>query len=199
MKINDMTREELVQYLFDFVEALERSNDLSELSGEERDFISLQKKIINELLHDRVYKVSTAGFSGRSSIGLMERDIRYFSSLKAAKKEVKRRMEELVKNPFVAGPDEVQTLGLEGGFAPDLIDSVITNSDITVKAPGRFKFYEVRMVKNGEIFPVQFILTNVHVSPSGFQDVGSPQPGRPANEQHVAKIIPFDQIGRSSL
>ena len=88
---------------------------------------------------------------------------------------------------------------MKASMAPDLVQSVITNSDVKLEAPGRFKFYEVRMLQNGQIIPVQFILTNVHVSPAGFQDVGSPRSGRPANEQHVAKIIPFDQIGRSSL
>ena len=112
---------------------------------------------------------------------------------------VKKRVEALAANPFVAGPDEVQSLGVKASMAPDLVQSVITNSDVKLEAPGRFKFYEVRMLQNGQIIPVQFILTNVHVSPAGFQDVSPHQSSRPANEQHVAKIIPFNQIGRSSL
>ena len=53
-------------------------------------------------------------------------------------------------------------------------------------------------MQNGQIIPVQFILTNVHVSPAGFQDTSPRQPNRSAKKQHVAKIIPFDQIGRGS-
>lgn len=196
MEISDLNRDELIQYLQDFVEGMENHDDLSE---EERDFVKLHRKVIWELSHDRIYKVSTADLSHINTTGLREFDIQYFASLGAAKKELKKRVEALAANPFVAGPDEVQSLGVKASMAPDLVQSVITNSDVKLEAPGRFKFYEVRMLQNGQIIPVQFILTNVHVSPAGFQDVSPHQSSRPANEQHVAKIIPFNQIGRSSL
>lgn len=163
MDFTNMTRAQLLQYLKDFVQAMEA---YGRLSDEDMDFINIQKRVIWELSHDRIYKVSTAQYSPQSSAKYIEHDIKYFSSLKAAKKELRSRFKKLIKSPFVAGPDEVSDYRIISGVNPTLVSSVLSNSQVQFKAPGRFKFYEVRMItKKRQIVPVQFLLAEVRPVP----------------------------------
>ena len=192
MKINDLSKDDLIQLLKDFVEGLGKCTDLS---VEEQDFITLQKRVIWELSHARIYKVSTADLSYINTTGPREFDIRYFSSLGAAKRELIKRERTMATNVNVAAPNEIQKLGVNASFAPELVKSVITNSDVKLGIPGRFKFYEVRILQNEQIIPVQFILTAVPISSEGFQDtVRRRRTSRSAGKQSLAPIIQFDQI-----
>ena len=192
MKINDLSKDDLIQLLKDFVEGLEKCTDLS---AEEQDFITLQKRVIWELSHARIYKVSTADLSYINTTGPREFDIRYFSSLGAAKRELIKRERTMAANANVAAPNEIQKLGVNASFAPELVKSVITNSDVKLGIPGRFKFYEVRILQNEQIIPVQFILTAVPISSAGFQDtVRRRRTSRSTGKQSPAPIIQFDQI-----
>ena len=192
MKINDLSKDDLIQLLKDFVEGLEKCTDLS---AEEQDFITLQKRVIWELSHARIYKVSTADLSYINTTGPREFDIRYFSSLGAAKRELIKRKRAMAANLNVATPNEIQKLGVNASFAPELVKSVITNSDVKLGIPGRFKFYEVRILQNEQIIPVQFILTAVPISSEGFQDtVRRRRTSRSTGKQSPAPIIQFDQI-----
>ena len=192
MKINDLSKDDLIQLLKDFVEGLEKCTDLS---AEEQDFITLQKRVIWELSHARIYKVSTADLSYINTTGPREFDIRYFSSLGAAKRELIKRKRAMAANLNVATPNEIQKLGVNASFAPELVKSVITNSDVKLGIPGRFKFYEVRILQNEQIIPVQFILTAVPISSEGLQDtVRRRRTSQSAGKQSLAPIIQFDQI-----
>ena len=104
MDFSNMNRAQLLQYMKDFVDIIEKSDVLSE---EDMDFINIQKRAIWELSHDRIYKVSTAYYNTKSSSQYTESDVKYFSSVNAAKREIKQRLKKLLKNPYVAGPDEV--------------------------------------------------------------------------------------------
>ncbi len=187
MTYNELSRQELIGYLMDFVEGLERH----ELDADEQGFVELHKKIIWELAHDRIYKVSTARASSLSESGVIEYDIQYFSSLSAAKRELRERMEKQRKHPYLAGPDEVQEHIVQGSLVPDLIKSVVSNTDLPIEAPGRFKFYEVRMLRNGNIVPVQFVLTDVHITPSVLES-----PSKNSRKSKNGKVIPFESILR---
>lgn len=187
-----MTRAQLLQYLKDFVEAMETYGSLSE---EDMDFINIQKRVIWELSHDRIYKVSTAQYSSQSSAKYIEHDIKYFSSLKAAKKEVRSRFKKLLKSPFVAGPDEVSDYRIISGVNPTLVSSVLSNAQVHFKTPGRFKFYEVRMIsKKHQIVPIQFVLAEVRPVPLENPDDAKFIASRLQKKTARCNVIPFKEI-----
>ena len=190
-----MTRAQLLQYLKDFVQAMETYGGLSE---EDEDFINIQKRVIWELSHDRIYKVSTAQYSPKSSAEYIEHDIKYFSSLKAAKKEIRRRFKKLTKSPFVAGPDEVSDYRIISGMNPTLVSSVLSNAQVQFKAPGRFKFYEVRMITpKHKIVPVQFLLAEVRPVPLENPDDAKFISSRLQEKTAQCNVIPFKEIMKS--
>lgn len=160
--IDKMSRGELVDFLTGFVEAVEQDKWCS--TEEDRGFLCLHKKILAELSQQRVYKVSNIDANDIAYGGVKEYDTKYFASLKAAKRELSKRFKRQRKHPFVAAPDEVQELGVDSGINSSLVQSVITNEDMRLRAPGRFKFYEVRMLQDNQIVPVQFVLTSIDVA-----------------------------------
>ena len=96
----------------------------------------------------------------------MEYEPQYFSSLKMAKRELKKRFKNLRKSPFIAGTDEIITYGLSKGLLPAVYQSIISNSSlVSLRAPTRFKFYEIRFVEDGMILPIQLILTRLMIEP----------------------------------
>ena len=188
-----MSREDLIVYLTKFIGAIEQNWDLSE---EEQEFICLHKKILSTLQHDRVYKVCNVEVCGSTPEegGVKEYNTRYYSSLKAAKRELRRRAKKLARHPFVAQPDEVQELGIDRGVAPDLVQSVVTNADLQVPVPGRFKIYEIRMLQDGRILPIQFVLSSIRVTPAAVPEMAikKEKPGaHNTKKQKRGIIIPF--------
>ena len=133
-----MSRDELISYLTQFVDAIEHNWELSE---EEAEFVDLHKKIIAELSRGRIYKVSNIEAVGSISKlhSPKEYNVRYFASLSAAKRELRQRAKELSKHPFVARPDKVAELGIDRGIATSLTQSTVKNSDIQIPVPARFK------------------------------------------------------------
>jgi len=188
LDFSNMNRAQLLQYMKDFVDIIEKSDVLSE---EDMDFINIQKRAIWELSHDRIYKVSTAYYNTKSSSQYTESDVKYFSSVNAAKREIKQRLKKLLKNPYVAGPDEVSDSRMVMGIAPNLVTSVISNAQVPLRTPGRFKFYEVRMVtQKRKVVPIQFILAEVQPIPLEHpEDARFTPSGVPNN-----KIIPFKKV-----
>ena len=177
-----MNRAQLLQYMKDFVDIIEKSD---------MDFINIQKRAIWELSHDRIYKVSTAYYNTKSSSQYTESDVKYFSSVNAAKREIKQRLKKLLKNPYVAGPDEVSDSRMVMGIAPNLVTSVISNAQVPLRTPGRFKFYEVRMVtQKRKVVPIQFILAEVQPIPLEHPEDARFTPSSVPNN----KIIPFKKV-----
>ena len=104
MEYNELSRQELIGYLMDFVEGLEQHS----LDADEQGFVELHKKIIWELCHDRIYKVTFCRPDQQAQSKLAEYDTQYFSSLKEAKRELHRRMKRLQKQSVLALPEEIQ-------------------------------------------------------------------------------------------
>ena len=76
MEYNELSRQELIGYLMDFVEGLEQHT----LDADEQGFVELHKKIIWELCHDRIYKVTFCRPDQEAASKLAEYDTQYFSS-----------------------------------------------------------------------------------------------------------------------
>lgn len=195
---NNMSRDELISYLTQFVDAIEHNWELSE---EEAEFVDLHKKIIAELSRGRIYKVSNIEAVGSISKlhSPKEYNVRYFASLSAAKRELRQRAKELSKHPFVARPDEVAELGIDRGIAPSLTQSIVTNADIQIPVPGRFKIYEIRMLQKRQIVPVQFVLTSINVAASGPEKTKkkSRNTHSSAEAEKRGIIIPFPNMEKS--
>lgn len=201
--IENMSKSELLEFLAGFVLSMEQSGET--LTDEMIEFVTLHKKIIAELSRQRVYKVSNIDASDISIDGVKEYDAKYYGSLKEAKRELRRRFEEQRRNAFVAAPDEIMELGLNNGVAPSLTQSVVTNKDVPLNAPGRLKFYEVRMLQDNQIVPVQFMLTSIEPAPAKVsrQQRKTQKNNLPAgaalgngNGNGKGKVISFDAIKR---
>ena len=119
MEYNELSRQELIGYLMDFVEGLEQHT----LDADEQGFVELHKKIIWELCHDRIYKVTFCRPDQEAASKLAEYDTQYFSSLKEAKRELHRRMKRLQKQSVLALPEEIRPVLM-------LLSEVITEPSV---------------------------------------------------------------------
>ena len=200
--IDRLSKNDLIHYLKGLVDSIESESDKI-IEPDVCDFIDLQSKIISELSLQRIYKVSNVDMSDFESSGIKEYHIQYFGSLRGAKRELKKRFREQRSHPFVAAPDEIQDIGLTGGIKPLLLQSVVGNRDVTtLRAPGRYKFYEIRMLQENQIVPVQFMLTSIDATPAQSSRTKSKNkiefsdsPCFPINTDK-GLIIPFSSIKR---
>lgn len=160
--IAKMNRQQLASYMDGLVSRLDNDGWDDEQAQE---FSALMHKLRDELSDGepalpKIYKVF---FRHKD----FESNIKYFTTLRGAKREIKDRFNKLRKNPFVAPPYEIVTSrAMEGSVAADTVQSIITNQDFTKKAPGRFKFYEIRMMGRRKVTPIQLVLTQVQVEPT---------------------------------
>lgn len=129
MEYNELSRQELIGYLMDFVEGLEQHS----LDADEQGFVELHKKIIWELCHDRIYKVTFCRPDQEAASKLAEYDTQYFSSLKEAKRELHRRMKRLQKQSVLALPEEIRNHRLLTSIAPELDQSIISSRDLPLE------------------------------------------------------------------
>ena len=106
MEYNELSRQELIGYLMDFVEGLEQHS----LDADEQGFVELHKKIICCPDQEAASK-------------LAEYDTQYFSSLKEAKRELHRRMKRLQKQSVLALPEEIRPVLM-------LLSEVITEPSV---------------------------------------------------------------------
>jgi len=193
--IENMGKKELVNFLEEFVATIV-CDESEEITQEMHDFICLQQKIITELSRQRIYKVSNVDMSDFARTGVKEYQTEYFSSLNAAKRELKKRFLQQKVHPFVAAPDEIQDIGLADGVKPSLVQSVVSNSAVPLRAPTRYKFYEVRMLQDNQIIPVQFMLTSIDPIPAAFPLAKRKANGSKENLEILKKglVIPFDKL-----
>lgn len=186
MEYNELSRQELIGYLMDFVEGLEQHT----LDADEQGFVELHKKIIWELCHDRIYKVTFCRPDQEAASKLAEYDTQYFSSLKEAKRELHRRMKRLQKQSVLALPEEIRNHRLLTSIAPELDQSIISSRDLPLEGgERRFQFYELRIWQQGEIRPVLMLLSEVITEPSVLEETA---PSRTAPKH--GKVISFTDI-----
>lgn len=168
MGLKNMNRTELLCYLRDMVEAMEQSNLL--LQEEEIEFIAVQKMVIRELEHNRIYKVCTRCPKPGTNMA-SEYEPQYFSSLQAARKEFRKRTKELFRNP-------------DPSF--ELTD-IETNTHQHILHQGRYKFFRALVSRDGFSIMMEVVLSEVCPAPLE----------RPAVIPHSAprgEIILFDEI-----
>lgn len=161
-----MNRTELLNFMDGY---MRRLDDISPTDENERIWIALQMRLYEEIKLDKpIFKVSNMELVQNSYGGAVEYNTKYFVSLRAAKRELRSRLKELSRSSdtaFIARPEEIMDANLSEGVAPSLIQSIITNQDLLMRAPGRFKFYEVRICEEKGIVPIQLVLTQINVVP----------------------------------
>ena len=155
--ISSMDRRSLANYISGLIKEIERSDWCNEQAG---ILIALLKRVLMELGQEE-HNLSIPTYKVCYKSGNKEYNVTYCSSLSKAKRILRQRFIALKKSPDVAMEFEIEEYGVEGGFLPSTRKIVISNRDMRVARPGRFKFYEVRMESDEKVVPVQLILTQV--------------------------------------
>lgn len=189
-----MTRNELILYLYSFIEGMLKVGPESE---DELDFIRLQRKVIFELMHNKVYCVKSTRYKPTAPYGKIDFDVMYFSSLHQAKRELKFRRQLMEERLPLAEPWEVSTSLLKDSLAPDDYRSIIDNRSVKLDHPGRFKFVEGRLrvgrTKNGDpkIAPYLLSLTEVPLVGAQFSGWKNATPKQESPDLAGKKVISF--------
>lgn len=201
MDFKNMTRQELILYLYSFIEGMVEVGPRSE---EEMDFIQLQKRVIFELIHTRVYCVKSTRYKSNLPYGKVDFDEMYFSSLHQAKRELKNRRRIMEQHFPLAEDWEIVTGEMKNSLLPNDYRSIVDNSSVKLEHTGRFKFVEGRLrngrTKNGDqkVEPILMSLTEIPLMSAEFSGFKKSIPQQDSPDIAGKKIISFRDAQRST-
>ena len=150
------------QNFIDYLEGLRKRLDVS-VNGDV-DLLALINKVLTEMEMGSsviepksIFKVYTVSENKISAP-------KFYGSLKQAKKDLAGRLKSLKRSPNVAFEEEIVEFGVKDSVAPEVAKPIITNQDFTIKALGRFNFFEVRLMgEDDQITPAQLILIEIRL------------------------------------